>query len=71
MVIAGNKTSISLEDIFYDCLKEIAAHRGSTLAAMIGEINRSRRHPNLSSAIRLFVLEYYRRQAKAAAGLAG
>ena len=71
VVIAGNRTTISLEETFYDCLGEIAAQRGITITALIEEIDRSRSHPNLSSAIRLFVLEYYRRQAGAAAGVAG
>ena len=62
VVIAGHKTSISVEDEFWNCLKEIAAERGMTLAAMIGAIDGDREHANLSSAIRLFVLGVYRDQ---------
>jgi predicted DNA-binding ribbon-helix-helix protein len=62
VVIAGLKTSISVEDEFWDSLKEIAGERGMTLAAMIGAIDGDREHANLSSAIRLFVLGFYRDQ---------
>ena len=62
VVIAGHKTSISVEDEFWDSLKEIAGERGMTLAAMIGAIDGDREHANLSSAIRLFVLGVYRDQ---------
>ena len=60
--IAGHKTSISVEDEFWDGLKEIACERGMTVAAMIGAIDGGRKHTNLSSAIRLFVLGFYRDQ---------
>jgi predicted DNA-binding ribbon-helix-helix protein len=62
IVIAGHKTSVSLEDKFWDSLKEIARQRGMTLGALIAAIDRDREHPNLSSAIRLFVLGFYRDQ---------
>ena len=60
--IAGHKTSISLEDEFWNSLNEIAGERGMSLAAMIGAIDGDRKHVNLSSAIRLFVLGVYRNQ---------
>jgi predicted DNA-binding ribbon-helix-helix protein len=62
IVIAGRKTSISVEDEFWDSLKEIAGERGMTVAAMIGAIDDDRQHANLSSAFRLFVLGVYRDQ---------
>ena len=62
IVIANHKTSVSLEDKFWDSLKEIARQRGMTLGALIAAIDRDREHPNLSSAIRLFVLGFYRDQ---------
>jgi predicted DNA-binding ribbon-helix-helix protein len=62
IVIAGHKTSISVEDEFWDSLKEIAGERGMTVAAMIGAIDDDRQHANLSSAVRLFVLGVYRDQ---------
>lgn len=60
IVIAGHKTSVSLEDAFWGGLKEIATARGITLSELVADIDGSRQHGNLSSAIRLFVLDYYR-----------
>jgi predicted DNA-binding ribbon-helix-helix protein len=60
VVIAGRKTSVSLEDAFWKALKEIAGGREMTLSELVAEIDRQRRHGNLSSAIRLFVLDFYR-----------
>jgi predicted DNA-binding ribbon-helix-helix protein len=59
IVIAGHKTSVSLEDEFWGALKEIAAGRHMTLSDIVGAINKERQHDNLSSAIRLFVLGFY------------
>lgn len=60
IVIAGHKTSVSLEDEFWDALKEIAARRSVTLSDLVANIDASRSQGNLSSAIRLFVLDYFR-----------
>jgi predicted DNA-binding ribbon-helix-helix protein len=62
IVIAGHKTSVSLENEFWESLKEIAGQRGATLAEMVAAIDANRKHANLSSAIRLFVLGVYRDQ---------
>ena len=62
IVIAGHKTSVSLEDAFWKGLKEIAGGRDVTLSDLVSTIDSDRRHGNLSSAIRLFVLDYYRSQ---------
>jgi predicted DNA-binding ribbon-helix-helix protein len=59
---AGRKTSVSLEDAFWNALKEIARKRLMTLSELIGTIDSQRQHRNLSSALRIFVLEYYRSQ---------
>jgi predicted DNA-binding ribbon-helix-helix protein len=67
IVIAGHKTSVSLEDAFWKGLKEIAGGRGMTLSDLVSTIDSERRHGNLSSAIRLFVLNYYRSQASISA----
>jgi len=64
IVIAGHKTSVSLEDEFWDSLKEIASERGTTPAALVTAIDADRQHVNLSSAIRLFVLGFYRDQRR-------
>ena len=57
--IAGHTTSVSLEDAFWSALKEIASGRNTTLTKLITLINTKREHPNLSSAIRLFVLNHF------------
>jgi predicted DNA-binding ribbon-helix-helix protein len=63
IVIAGHKTSVSLEDAFWSALKEIAGNRHMTLSDLVAAIDTERRHRNLSSAIRLFVLEFYKSKA--------
>ena len=63
IVIAGHKTSVSLEDAFWKCLKEIAGERELTLSDLVASIDSERQHGNLSSAIRLYVLDHYRTQA--------
>ena len=62
IVIAGHKTSVSLEDAFWKALKEIATAREMTLSDLVATIDTDRHHGNLSSAIRLFVLDHYRAQ---------
>ena len=57
IVIDGHKTSVSLEDAFWSGLKEIAQDQHKTMSNMVGKIEASRIHGNLSSAIRLFVLD--------------
>jgi predicted DNA-binding ribbon-helix-helix protein len=63
IVIAGHKTSVSLEDAFWKGLKEIADDRDVTLSDLVSSIDTDRQHGNLSSAIRLFVLDHYRNQS--------
>jgi predicted DNA-binding ribbon-helix-helix protein len=63
--IAGHRTSITLESAFWDALTAIAKQRATTVAGLIAEIDRTRATdlaaPNLSSAIRVFVLQETRR----------
>ena len=59
IVIAGHKTSVSLEEAFWKGLKDIAAARDTTLSDLVATIDSTRRHGNLSSAIRLFVLDHF------------
>jgi len=56
LVIAGHRTSISLEDAFWDGLKAIAAEDRRSLASLVAQIDAARGEANLSSAIRVFVL---------------
>jgi predicted DNA-binding ribbon-helix-helix protein len=65
IVVAGRKTSVSLEDGFWNALKEIAGGRDATLSDLVAIIDADRQHANLSSAIRLFVLGVYRDQISA------
>lgn len=58
VVIAGHRTSVSLENIFWDALKSIASQRSLTVNQLVTEIDRQR-HGNLSSAIRVFVLLFF------------
>jgi predicted DNA-binding ribbon-helix-helix protein len=60
--MAGHRTSVSLEDEFWQSLKEIASERDMTRSELIAAIDSERQHGNLSSVIRLFVLDLYRRQ---------
>lgn len=60
IVIATHKTSVSLEDAFWSALKEIAAQREMTLSDLVALIDTERRHGNLSSAIRIYVLDHFR-----------
>src|SRR5580704_17324159 len=57
LVIAGHRTSVSLEDAFWRRLQAIAAQRGLSLNSLAAMIDASRDGANLSSAIRVFVLE--------------
>jgi predicted DNA-binding ribbon-helix-helix protein len=63
IVLAGHKTSVSLEDAFWDGLKDVAKDQWKTLSDLVGSIDANREHGNLSSALRLFVLSHYRAQA--------
>src|ERR1700693_4665271 len=62
VVIAGHKTSVSLEDAFWTSLKEIAISRGVALSDLVPSSDVERQQSNLSSCLRLFVLDFYRYQ---------
>jgi predicted DNA-binding ribbon-helix-helix protein len=68
IVIGGHKTSVSLEDAFWSELKDIAEQRDQTLSTMVGDIDARRVQGNLSSAIRLFVLDNARARAMKLSG---
>jgi len=59
IVLAGHKTIVSLEDAFWEGLKDIAKSKRQTVGDLFGGIDMDREHANLSSAIRLFVLNHY------------
>ena len=60
LTVAGHRTSISLEDAFWSGLRDIAAERRLSVAALVAEIDRGRGPSNLSSALRVFVLAHFR-----------
>lgn len=67
VVIDGHKTSVSLEEEFFHSLKEIADEKRCTLSRLIREVDTVRRQQNLSSSLRLFVLDHYVKRLKALA----
>jgi predicted DNA-binding ribbon-helix-helix protein len=71
LVIGTHKTSITLESPFWEALKKIAASEAITPGQLVARIDADRQHANLSSAIRLFVLDHYRRLADERAGRGG
>ena len=60
VMLAGHKTSVSMEDEFWSAFRDIAKGRGLTIANLISAIDADRQSNNLSSTIRVFVLEHYR-----------
>ncbi|MFZ0916403.1 MAG: ribbon-helix-helix domain-containing protein [Candidatus Udaeobacter sp.] len=59
IAIGGRETSVSLEDAFWNRLKEIAQQQRMTLSDLIAAIDSQRQHSNLSSALRIFVLDFH------------
>jgi predicted DNA-binding ribbon-helix-helix protein len=62
ITISGRRTSVSVEDAFWRDLKEIAATRNMKVSHLVAMIDSGRHQGNLSSAIRVFVLDHYRNQ---------
>src|SRR6516164_8555502 len=59
VLIGGQKTSVSLEDVFWKGLQEVADKRGETIRSLMASID-ANRQSNLSSAIRQFILKFYK-----------
>jgi predicted DNA-binding ribbon-helix-helix protein len=57
-MLDGHKTSVSLEEEFWTALKEIAHFQGVTVSSLVTAIDATRKQSNLSSAVRVFVLEH-------------
>ena len=64
IILAGHKTSVSLEDAFWEGLKDIAKTKRKTLSDLVSGIDLDRERGNLSSALRLFVLNHYEREQR-------
>lgn len=60
VTISGHSTSISLEQEFWDALRDIAQKRKSSVAGLLREIDASRTDAGLSSAARIYALNYFR-----------
>jgi predicted DNA-binding ribbon-helix-helix protein len=69
IILSGHRTSVSVENAFWEGLHEIAKRRDETLSHLVASIDTDRQHDNLSSAIRLFVLGFYRDQCQRRAAL--
>lgn len=63
LTLSGHKTSVSLEDEFWDAFREIAAAEGRTLNGLAAEIDAARGDVGLASALRVFVLRRLRAAA--------
>jgi predicted DNA-binding ribbon-helix-helix protein len=64
IILAGHKTSISLEDEFWDGIRQIASAKNMTITGLVNQIDSGRQGGSLSSALRLFVLRNYRDQPR-------
>lgn len=62
--LSGRKTSVSLEEQFWESLRDIAREGGVKLSELVTLLDNNRSHQNLSSAIRVFVLMHYQEVAK-------
>jgi predicted DNA-binding ribbon-helix-helix protein len=69
LVIAGHRTSVSLEAVFWAALRDLAAERGVSIAALAAEIDSGRGQANLSSALRVHVLKAILDKAAARAAI--
>jgi predicted DNA-binding ribbon-helix-helix protein len=65
LVIAGHRTSVSLEAVFWAALRELASEKGVSIAALAAEIDSARGDANLSSALRVHVLQVFHDKASA------
>ena len=70
MMLAGKKTSISLEDPFWNGLRVIARNENTSIATLVERIDTDRTGDNLSSSIRLFVLNYFKTLSRISASQA-
>ncbi|WP_374546662.1 ribbon-helix-helix domain-containing protein [Rhodoblastus sp.] len=64
LTVAGHSTSISLESAFWDALRDHARERGLSVAALVAEIDAERGEANLSSALRVHLLQIFRDKAR-------
>ncbi|MGN6590480.1 MAG: ribbon-helix-helix domain-containing protein [Sphingomicrobium sp.] len=65
VIINGRDTSLTLEGAFWSGLGEIAYRKGCTIGTLLAQIDAERAGPNLPSAIRVYVLEYFKAPKRA------
>jgi predicted DNA-binding ribbon-helix-helix protein len=65
---ADRRTRVRLDITSWDALYDIARRKGCSVRELIAEIDRERQEPNLSAAIRSYVVAYYREAAERAIG---
>jgi len=63
VVVGGRRTSVRLEPLMWDALREIAGARDLTVHDLVTEIDRSRGAPSLTAAIRVYIVDFYRSAA--------
>lgn len=64
VVVAGHRTSVRLEPVMWDALRDIAHSRNMPLNDLVTEIDRQRAVPNLTAAIRVYIVDFYRNAAR-------
>jgi predicted DNA-binding ribbon-helix-helix protein len=65
-VIAGKRTSVSLDDITWEAFRDVAARQNRSLASLVREIDRNRGSVNRTNAIRVYIVQIYRAAAEEA-----
>jgi|SRR5579862_6415686 predicted DNA-binding ribbon-helix-helix protein len=68
VVVAGHRTSVRLEPVMWEALREIARGRDMALNDLVTEIDQHRGAPSLTAAIRVFIVDFYRSAAGVGAG---
>jgi predicted DNA-binding ribbon-helix-helix protein len=64
VVVAGHRTSVRLEPLMWDALQEIAAGQGMNVNQLVTQIKRSGGRSSLTSAIRVYIVDFYRSRAR-------
>src|SRR5262245_868928 len=63
VVVAGHRTSVRLEPLMWDALRDIARQERATINELVTEIDRERTASTLTAAIRVYIVDYYRTAA--------
>ena len=64
VVVAGHRTSVRLEPLMWEALQEIAVEQGMNVNKLVTQIKRSAGRSSLTSAIRVFIVDFYRSRAR-------